>query len=447
MRNLRIVLLSGGSGKRLWPLSSDARPKQFIPLFETENGERETMARRVFRQIREVCPDATITVATGAEHEATVREEFGDAASVCVEPCRRDTFPATALAASFLRDVVGVGEDESVVVCPIDSFVDASYFRAAMKLSELAATSDANLVLMGIEPTEPSEKYGYIVPESDAQVCAVQSFKEKPDAATAARYVEQGALWNAGVFAFRLGRFLERARREFDFADYEDLRRRYASAPKISLDYAIVEKEPKIDVLRYSGTWKDLGTWDALAETLGFPVVGPVVLDEARENVCVVDELDLPVLVLGLKNCVVAVGSQGVLVADVERSSALKPFVEELERRRAAATKSKSALEPKSRPGKPFGASRRVLDARKNVETALTTLQSGERTETDDVGGKIVWIVLSGAARAVDVDAVSARVVKTGDVVESRPERRFEIWAETETTLLETLFAAEISND
>jgi len=125
---MNIVLLSGGSGKRLWPLSNDIRSKQFIKIFKTENGEYESMVQRVYRQIRTVDQDATVTIATSKTQVSAINNQLGDGVGVCVEPCRRDTFPAIALATAYLHDVRGIAEDESVVVCPVDPYVEENLF-------------------------------------------------------------------------------------------------------------------------------------------------------------------------------------------------------------------------------------------------------------------------------------------------------------------------------
>ena len=208
---MNIVLLSGGSGKRLWPLSNDIRSKQFIKIFKKEDGEYESMVQRVYRQIKSVDKDALVTIATSKTQVSAIHNQLGENVGICVEPCRRDTFPAIALAAAWLHDVKKVGEKEAVVVCPVDPFVEKDYFEALTKLGELAEAGRANLALMGIEPTYPSEKYGYVIPETKEEISKVSTFKEKPDSKTAQSYIEQGALWNGGVFAFQLGYMLEKA--------------------------------------------------------------------------------------------------------------------------------------------------------------------------------------------------------------------------------------------
>ena len=170
---MNIILLSGGSGKRLWPLSNDIRSKQFIRLFKNDMGDYESMVQRVYRQIVSVDPLAKITLATSKSQVSAIHNQLGDKVSVCVEPCRRDTFPAIALAASYLYDVKNVGEQECVIVCPVDPYVENAYFEALKKLEDLVHLGEANLNLMGIQPTYPSEKYGYIIPQNQNEVSRV----------------------------------------------------------------------------------------------------------------------------------------------------------------------------------------------------------------------------------------------------------------------------------
>ena len=259
---MNIILLSGGSGKRLWPLSNEERSKQFIQLFKDEDGNYESMVQRVYRQITAVDTDAKVTIATSKSQASAIHNQLGDKVSICVEPCRRDTFPAILLAAAYLHNELGVGEDEGVAVCPVDPYVENSYYECVKKLEDAVKQGTANLTLMGIAPTYPSDKYGYIIPEENGKVSKVKEFKEKPDTETAKKYLEQNALWNAGVFAFRLGYLLEKAHSMVEFSDYRDLYAKYETLTKISFDYAVVEKENSIQVVRYNGDWKDVGTWN-----------------------------------------------------------------------------------------------------------------------------------------------------------------------------------------
>ena len=292
---MNIVLLSGGSGKRLWPLSNDIRSKQFIKIFKGADGDYESMLQRVYRQIRTVDAVAPITVATSKTQVSAICNQLGDNVSISVEPCRRDTFPAIVLAICYLHDVLKISAEEAVVICPVDPYVENEYFAALKELSKLAEQEETGLVLLGITPTYPSEKYGYILPETDADVSKVNTFKEKPDAQAAAEYISNGALWNGGVFACKLKYVLQKAHELLDFTDYYDLYAKYETLEKISFDYAVVEQEKQIKVLRFAGAWKDLGTWNTLTEAMEEQAVGKAIMNEKCQNVHVMNELDVPV--------------------------------------------------------------------------------------------------------------------------------------------------------
>lgn len=426
---MNIVLLSGGSGKRLWPLSNDIRSKQFIKIFKTADGY-ESMVQRVYRQIKEVDADAVVTIATSKTQVSSIHNQLGDAVGVCVEPCRRDTFPAIALATAYLHDVKGVGEEEPVVVCPVDPYVNNDYFEALRSLSDLAAQGNANLTLMGVEPSYPSEKYGYIIPETEESVSKVKTFKEKPDAKTAAEYIAQGALWNGGVFAYKLGYVLNRAHELIDFADYQDLYNKYDSLNKISFDYAVVEKEPNIQVMRFAGEWKDMGTWNTLTEAMEDPSIGKAILNDSCQNVHVLNELDVPVLCMGLKDVVVSASPEGILVSDKEQSSYIKPFVDAIDQQVMFAEKSWGSF--------------RVLDVEDESMTIKVTLNPGHSMNYHSHSRRDeVWTIISGKGRTI-VDGME-QPVQAGDVVTMQAGCRHTIIAETELKVIEVQLGKEIS--
>ena len=427
---MNLILLSGGSGKRLWPLSNDVRSKQFIKIFKTDNGDYESMVQRVYRQIRAVDPNATVTIATSKTQVSAIHNQLGDAVGICVEPCRRDTFPAIALAGAYLADVKGVGEDEPVVICPVDPYVNEDYFAALHRLSDLAAEGKANLSLMGIEPTYPSEKYGYIIPETADETSPVKTFKEKPDAATAQAYIAQGALWNGGVFACKLGYLLQKARDLLAYTDYQDLYDRYETLKKISFDYAVVEGESSIQVLRFAGDWKDMGTWNTLTEAMEEPAIGKATLNETCDNVHVLNELDVPVLCMGLKDVVVSASPEGILVADKEQSSYIKPFVDQIDQQIMFAEKSWGSF--------------RVLDVEDESMTIKITLNPGHGMNYHSHARRDeVWTVISGRGRAV-VDGME-QPVGPGDVITMQAGCRHTILAETELKVIEVQLGKEIS--
>ena len=399
---MNIILLSGGSGKRLWPLSNDIRSKQFIKIFRTKDG-LESMVQRVYRQIKTVDRDATVTIATSKSQVSAIHNQLGMGVGVSVEPCRRDTFPAIALATAYLHDVQKVSLEEAVVVCPVDPYVNEDYFTALKRLYELAQSGAANLVLMGIDPTYPSEKYGYIMPVSLDEVSKVSEFREKPDAATAQKYIDAGGLWNGGVFAYKLKYVLDRAHELIDFTDYHDLFAKYESLKKISFDYAVVEHEKDIAVLRFAGQWKDLGTWNTLTEAMEEPSIGKAVLDSTCSNVSVINELDVPVLVMGGKDLIVAASPEGILVSDKDQSSYIKPYVDSIDQQVMFAEKSWGSY--------------RVLDVGVDSLTVKVTLNPGHGMNYHSHERRDeVWTVVSGSGTVV-LDG-EKRHVNPGDVIE-----------------------------
>ena len=427
---MNIVLLSGGSGQRLWPLSNDIRSKQFIKLFHTEDGGLESMVQRVYRQIKTADVNASVTIATSKSQVSAIHNQLGDEVGISIEPCRRDTFPAIALAAAYLHDIKKIPAEEAVVVCPVDPYVEPDYFEALGKLGDYARESEANLVLMGIEPTYPSEKYGYIIPADGGEISRVNKFKEKPDRATAAEYISQGALWNGGVFAFRLGYVLDRAHELIDFKDYNDLFKRYDTLEKISFDYAVVEHEPLIEVMRFSGMWRDLGTWNTLTEAMDSRSVGEALFNDECSNVHVVNELNVPILCMGLKDVVVSASPEGILVSDKEQSSYIKPFVNTLYHKVMFAEKSWGSF--------------RVLDIENESLTIKVTLNAGHgmNYHAHEYRNE-VWTVIRGEGKAV-IDGAECSV-KAGDVLEMSAGTKHTVTAITTLEMIEVQLGRDIS--
>lgn len=426
---MNIILLSGGSGKRLWPLSNDMRSKQFIKIFKTDDGY-ESMVQRVYRQILSVDASATVTIATSKSQVSAIHNQLGTDVGISVEPCRKDTFPAIALAAAYLHDVRKISTEESVVVCPVDPYVEQDYFEALGALGSRASASTANLVLMGIEPTYPSAKYGYIIPEDRENVSRVSVFKEKPDEETAKTYISQNALWNGGVFAFRLGYVLERAHELIDFQDYRDLYEKYGTLTKISFDYAVVEHEPKIEVMRFGGMWKDMGTWNTLTEAMESPAIGKAVLNDTCDNVHVVNELDVPVLCMGLKDVVVSASPEGILVSDKMQSSYIKPFVDEIDQQIMFAEKSWGSF--------------RVIDIEDSSMTIKVTLNAGHKMNYHSHERRDeVWTVIDGKGRTI-VDGIE-KPVAAGDIVTMKAGTPHTIIADTTLQVIEVQIGKDIS--
>lgn len=399
---MNIILLSGGSGKRLWPLSNDIRSKQFIKIFKKEDGEYESMVQRIYGQIKIVDPDATVTIATSKSQVSAIHNQLGENVGISVEPCRRDTFAAIALVTAYLHDVMSVSGNEAVVVCPVDPYVDLSYFEYVNELYKAAENGDKNLVLMGIEPTYPSEKYGYIKPVHDTEGNGGFIFTEKPTAKKAQEYIDAGALWNGGVFAYKLSYVLNKSKELLGTSDYQELFSDYANLKKISFDYAVVEAETSIEVLRYSGSWKDLGTWNTLTEAMEESIIGDGKLSEQCSNVHIINELGIPVLGMGLHDIVISASPEGILVSDKEQSSYIKPFVDAIDQQIMFAEKSWGSY--------------RVLDVEEGSMTVKVTLNPENKMNYHSHEHRDeVWTVIAGSGRTV-VDGME-QPVKPGDVV------------------------------
>lgn len=427
---MNIILLSGGSGKRLWPLSNDVRSKQFIKIFKNENLEYESMIQKMYNQICKIDKNSKVTIATSKTQVSAIHNQLNEDVGISIEPCRKDTFPAIALATSYLYDVEKIDENEAVVVCPVDPYVNDDYFLTIEKLGNIAKNSDANLVLMGIKPTYPSEKYGYILPEDDCEISNVSTFKEKPNKELAEKYIKQNALWNGGVFAYRLKYVLDIAHQLIDFKDYYDLYNRYSELEKISFDYAVVERENKIKVMKFDGEWKDLGTWNTLTESMDENKIGNAILSNTCNNVHVINELDIPILCMGLKDVVVSASPDGILVSDKEESSYIKPYVDNISDQIMYAEKSWGSF--------------RVLDIQEESMTIKVTLNAGHQMnyhmheKRDEV-----WTVISGKGLAIIDDEKIPML--PGDVIKMPAGCKHTIIALTELKVIEVQSGKDIS--
>lgn len=333
---MQIILLSGGSGKRLWPLSNNTRSKQFIKLLTAPDGSKESMVQRVVRQLRETGICDSITVATSQSQRDIIINQLGEEIPVVTEPERRDTFPAIALASSYLAYKRKCSTDEIIIVMPCDPYTETGYFETIRRIADAVKNNVAELVLMGINPTYPSAKYGYVVPVNDVQnkgIFQVSRFTEKPDMITAEKLISEGAFWNGGVFAFRLGYMTDIVTRHIKTDTFSEIRSRYGEFPKISFDYEVAEKAQSVAVVPFAGEWKDLGTWNTLTDELSEHTMGNVVMDEESENTHVINELGLPIMCIGTRNLVIAASNDGILISDKDKSENIKTYADCLQHR------------------------------------------------------------------------------------------------------------------
>lgn len=324
---MKLVLLSGGSGKRLWPLSNDARSKQFLKVLQNDKSDNESMVQRVWNQLKIVGLASSSIIATSKAQVDIMLSQLGNDVPLVLEPERRDTFPAIALASSYLYSMKETSLNEIVAILPVDPYVENQFFDKVKELEEVISTSDADLALIGVKPTYPSTKYGYIIPTKsnhNNRYVKVCNFKEKPSEELAEELIRQGALWNCGVFAFKLGYIISLLTEKGLPIQYEELLKHYDKFPKISFDYEVVEKANHIVALPYEGYWKDLGTWNTLTEEMAANIMGKGIISKDSENTHVVNELDIPVTVIGLSNVVVAASADGILVTEKSASPRIK---------------------------------------------------------------------------------------------------------------------------
>ncbi len=427
---IHLILLSGGSGTRLWPLSNGARSKQFLKVLRDGEGNHVSMVQRTFSMIGRAPVEADVTVATCASQQAAIEAQVEGAYSLVVEPERRDTAPAVMLACAHLAFEQGADPADTVVAMPIDTYADQAYYDKIADLDAAVRSGAANLVLMGVEPTYPSEKYGYVVPaRREGAAWPVERFKEKPCAVEAEALLREGALWNCGVFAFRLGYLLDVARGFADARSFDEAAARYSELPRTSFDYAVVERAPSVAVVPYAGAWKDLGTWNTLSEEMADECAGRVVVDVPTcGNVHVVNETGLPMVVAGISDAVVAATPDGILVSGKEESARLKPLVER-------AAESRPMCE-RRRWGE-----YRVLDAgayadgRRSLTKELVIEAGRQLSYQRHARRSEVWTVVSGEGEVV-LDG-EVRAVGPGSVVEVPPGRMHAARAVTELRIVE----------
>jgi mannose-1-phosphate guanylyltransferase len=418
---MNIVLLSGGSGKRLWPLSNEVLSKQFLKLLKDPKGNMESMVQRVFRMIKHSQPDADIFVSTNKSQADSVLGQVG-CNNLILEPCRRDTFPAIVLAAAYLKFVNKLPENEAMIVCPIDAFAEYDYYNNFTGMKRIIDNNEAKIALMGVVPTYPSSKYGYLL---CGEKSTVTGFTEKPTEEKAEKLIASGALWNCGVFAVRIGYVLEKAKSYVQIESYEDALKNYESFPKISFDYEIVEKETNVNYVTYDGVWKDLGTWNTLTEEISDFENGKDIIMSRCSNTHVFNMLDKPIIVSGLDDSIVVASYDGVLVCSKAQSSFIKPLAEE--------------LNTKPMYEKTGWGSYHVLDYKDNMNPSLVkrlNIVAGKSIKKEaELASAYTISVISG--KGILTIAGNDRIVTKGDVFAISGDSGYEIIAATDIELIE----------
>lgn len=451
---IHVLLLSGGSGTRLWPLSNNARSKQFLKVLRDDQGNHISMVQRVFEQIRRVDANIDVTIATAQTQVSSLEMQVDGDYQLVVEPERRDTAPAIMLACEHLALEQGVGPQDTVIVMPIDTYASQDYYASIVALDAAVQEDAAELVLLGVEPTYPSEKFGYIIPQhlenielkrsgvkNEPTALPVAAFKEKPSVSEAESLISQGALWNCGVFAFKLGYVRDITAGYLRAPSFDELLSRYAEFPKNSFDYEVVEKAQSIAVVPYAGMWKDLGTWNTLTEEMADAHAGRVVVDAASsQNTHVINETALPLVVAGVEDAAIVATHDGILVCGKEMSGSpeIKKLIND------AAT---------SRPmyeRRQWG-EYRVLDASVYPDgtkslTKELVVNAGEQISYQKHAKRSeIWTIAYGRGEVV-IDG-EVRSVKAGDTVEITPECMHAVRAFEELHIVEVQLGPTLNEE
>ena len=438
-----VVLLSGGSGTRLWPLSNEARSKQFLKVLRDGDGASQSMVQRVIVQIRKADPSADIVIATSASQVSSIQAQVDGEFGIAVEPSRRDTAPAIMLAGAYLHSEKQLDDDEPIVVMPIDSYVDDDYFKLIDVLDAAVRRGDSDIVLLGVKPTHPAESYGYIVAGPSvgaggrAGSVPVQAFKEKPGSDEAAQLIAEGALWNCGVFAFKLGYIRTVSARYTQAATYDEVSAAYDMLPKKSFDYEVVEKAESVSVISYDGMWKDLGTWNTLTEEMCEPEAGRVI-GCGNSNTHIINELNIPLVALGIEDAVVVATPDGILVSDKAASAAMKPFVEQVAEGRAMC-ETRNWGEYRVLDHTAYDSGTRSLT--KYLEITAGRQISYQRHALRDE----IWTVVDGTGEVVVEGEV--RPVKRGDAVSIPHGSLHGIQASTDLHIIEVQIGPVLTED
>ena len=434
---MNIILLSGGSGKRLWPLSNDALSKQFLKLLENDKGEKESMVQRVYGQIDKVIGESNIVIATGKSQINSIESQLPESVSIVTEPERRNTYPAILLACAYLKFIKNVDENEPVLVLPVDPYTEDTFFQTLKKMENEIKKGQSDLVLMGIIPTEPSEKYGYIICEDDeSEIKKVIKFQEKPTREKAKALLKQHAYWNSGVFGFKLGYIINLLNREIENHSFEDVYNSFSNLTKNSFDYEVVEKAESISMVPFEGQWRDLGTWDALSEEMPHQETGNVVCDNCH-NTTIVNVENKPVVVLGIDDAVVVNSVEGVLVSNKNKTEELKKYVENLGDR---------PLYENRRWGK-----YKVVDhcdyedGEKSLTKHLLIKKGKHISYQRHQHRREVWVIVDGKGELI-LDG-ETRMVQRGDIVNIEKGQKHKITAITPLHIIETQIGDMLTED
>lgn len=432
---MQIILLAGGSGKRLWPLSNDKQAKQFLPLSFDLKGTPTSMLERTWMQLAQCGLQSQTIISTSQDQVEQVKAQLGRQVEIIIEPERRDTFAAISLATSYLSSCKKISINEPIVVIPVDLFVDGTFFKHLLSLPQTLEESDANIALVGVKPEGPSENFGYMVPlkgQMDSSFL-IDYFREKPHSEEAELLISKGALWNCGVFCFRAG-YLHTILQQLKLdLPYELLRESFYKIPRLSFDYRVVEKETKIVASRYEGKWKDLGNWSVLSEQLPDSIYGLAYTSDHCENTHIINELQIPAFVIGIPDAMIIASKDGILIMNKKKSGQIKKMLDKIE-----------ILPPHKIP-KTEG---HILDQTlldngvKSITKRLMLKAKSEIFNSIAAASHITWHILQGEATLERGGLRSS--ITAGDVITFLSGEFYALYTESELYIIEIEFASSM---
>ncbi|WP_171628566.1 sugar phosphate nucleotidyltransferase [Paenibacillus plantarum] len=330
---MRIVLLCGGSGKRLWPLSNEIRSKVFLKLLKTENGASESMIGRICRQLDEVGLLQSTCIVTHQSQVEITRNYVGEHIPIIEEPYKRGTFTAVALAVCYHHEIMQVDPNETICILPVDTYVDTDFFRLLHSFPVVLSHSKAALALLGTKPNQPSDQFGYIVPvlpKENDEYAFVRQFIEKPNILAASQLIEHHALWNCGVFAFNLAFMLRYLKDNGHPVKVASWLANYENHANLSFDREVVEHTQPVVVMGYEGQWTDLGSWTSLSSHFENRVIGSGRISEDSVSSHLVNELPYPIEIISVPDIIVAASSDGILIANKDKANQIKDLLSQV---------------------------------------------------------------------------------------------------------------------
>ena len=293
---MKYVLMSGGKGKRLWPLSTDEKPKQFIKVFG-----RACMLENTYNKLVKNFKKKDVYIATSSEYIDLTKETLPNFKNIIIEKEAIGTFGAILNVAIYLKKVKDASDDEIVSILPIDHDIDDSFYTVLAEAEDYIKNSNINLCLIGVKPTRPATQYGYIIEENGI----INEFKEKPNEELAKEYIKKGALWNSGVVVFKLKEILDIASNYLSYESYDEFALKYNTLPHISFDYEVLEKSDNVGIVVYDGHFEDIGTWENIANKLS---------ESDEYNTNIINSEEKTIINDGVKNIIVINTKDGIRI-------------------------------------------------------------------------------------------------------------------------------------